>query len=117
MYLLGAGLVAGGTLLGLGAAAVWTSADDDREHASLPVAALAAPPPTPAPRPAPAPRPIYDLPTRATDATTLRLARQAARAATMRQCSAARVTLREIAARDAAYHAELRAMPAVAACL
>jgi hypothetical protein len=113
LYVMGAVLIAGGTLLGLGAGAVWTSADDETEDARIQVAPRPAPPPAPTPTP----RAVVGLPARATDDTTLRLARQAARAASLRQCSAARVTLREIAARDAAYHAELTATPAVAACL
>jgi hypothetical protein len=114
-YLLGALLIAGGATLGYAATKVWTSADDEIENAPTQVASRPAPPPPPPPR-RPPPPPV-DLPARVTDDETLRFARQAARAASLRQCSAARITLREIAARDAGYHAELTAIPVIAACL
>jgi hypothetical protein len=107
LYALGTALVVSGVVLGLGAAAVWTSDDDEDEDAPIQVA----PPPPP---------PLLGadgLPVRPTDAETLQLARQAARAASLRQCSAARITLREIAARDAAYHADLTATATIGACL
>lgn len=57
------------------------------------------------------------LPARATDERTHQLARQAASAAAHGRCTAARVTLRHVAERDGAYHAELTRLDVFAACL
>src|SRR5687768_13635685 len=108
MYVFGGLLLVAGAALGIGAAVVWTRDDDEDEDARI---QAAVPPPPP---------PLLGtdgLPVRPTDEATRKLARQATRAASLRQCSAARVTLREIAARDAAYHADLTATATIGACL
>ena len=56
------------------------------------------------------------LPMRTADEETLRLARQAHRAASMHQCAAVRLDLRRIASRDEGYHDALLAMPWTQAC-
>jgi len=112
MYAAGAALLVTGALIGVGAVAVYHSGPDD-EPAPGPIVEarpLAPPSSTPAVNDA-------GLPARATDEATLRLANQAYRAAALGRCSAARITLREIADRDADYHAELAAVPAIAACI
>jgi hypothetical protein len=108
MYMVGGVLLAAGAVMGRAAAWKWTKVDDEDDDAPM---RTALPPPPP---------PLLGadgLPVRPTDAETLQLARQAARAASLRQCSAARITLREIAARDAAYHADLTATATIGACL
>jgi hypothetical protein len=61
--------------------------------------------------------PLPDLPAARVDEVTLRFARQARRATAAGDCAGARASLAAVARRDSAYHADLLASGALAACL